>query len=72
MAMTSFVLPPYLCELNAIEVAWPRVKRIVRENNMAVAGKFSQQALQLQITEAINPVTQHSKTGKGATGLSHN
>ncbi|XP_029055242.2 uncharacterized protein C21orf140 homolog [Osmia bicornis bicornis] len=25
--------PPYMCELNPIELAWAKVKRIIRENN---------------------------------------
>lgn len=27
-------LPPYMCELNAIELAWAKVKRLVRETNI--------------------------------------
>lgn len=48
-------LPPYICEFNPIELAWAKVKRVIRENS--VDGEFSWQALQLQTTKAINSVT---------------
>jgi transposase len=28
-------LPPYMCELNVIELAWAKVKHLIRENNTA-------------------------------------
>ncbi|KAJ4429030.1 hypothetical protein ANN_26026 [Periplaneta americana] len=27
-------LPPYMCDLNAIELAWSKIKRIVRDTNV--------------------------------------
>ncbi|XP_063237876.1 uncharacterized protein LOC134539624 [Bacillus rossius redtenbacheri] len=48
-------LPPYMCELNAIELAWAKLKRLVRENN--TTGELSLQSLQIQTTQAMNSIT---------------
>jgi hypothetical protein len=45
-------LPPYMCEFNAIELAWAKVKRSVRENN--TAGQLSLHALQMQTAETMS------------------
>jgi transposase len=31
---TVVTLPPYVCDLNPTELAWAKIKRIVRENNV--------------------------------------
>lgn len=53
--------PPYMCEFNAIELAWAKVKRLIRENN--TTGEFSLEALQQQTKEAISAVTKEDWAG---------
>jgi hypothetical protein len=58
---TVLRLPPYMCELNAIELAWAKVKNTVRENN--ITGDLSLSKLQLATQEAINGVTKEDWIG---------
>lgn len=52
---TVLRLPPYMCELNAIELAWAKIKRVVREHN--VTGNLSLTKLQEVTSNAIASVT---------------
>lgn len=58
---TVIRLPPYMCEFNAIELAWAKIKRCIRESN--TVGEFSAQALQSHTLNAINSVTQEDWIG---------
>ncbi|CAH2097973.1 unnamed protein product [Euphydryas editha] len=54
-------LPPYMCDLNSIELAWAKVKRDVREHN--VNSDLSLKRLK-EVTEmAINQVTEEDWSG---------
>jgi hypothetical protein len=44
-----------MCEFNAVELAWAKIKRAVRDNN--TAGQLSLHALQMQTAEAMPSVT---------------
>ncbi|XP_068081808.1 uncharacterized protein [Anabrus simplex] len=48
-------LPPYMCEFNAIELAWSKAKRIVRESN--VTGDISMAKLEAVTRTAISSIT---------------
>jgi hypothetical protein len=50
-----------MCEFNAIELAWAKVKRAVRENN--TAGQLFLHALQMQTAEAMSSVTSEDWDG---------
>lgn len=52
---TVIRLPPYMCDLNAIELAWSKVKRFVRDHN--TTGDTSLVKLQAIVREAIKNVT---------------
>lgn len=52
---TVLRIPPYMCELSAIELIWAQMKRIVRENN--VTGDLSLQALNNIAKYAIASIT---------------
>lgn len=52
---TVLRLPPYMCELNPIELAWAKVKSIVRKNN--VTGNLNLAALKELTEKAIDAVT---------------
>ena len=48
-------LPPYMCELNPIELAWVKVKRKIREKNTTLT--LSSSDLEIFIQQAIQEVT---------------
>lgn len=48
-------LPPYHCDLNAIEYVWSSVKRFIRENN--VDGDLSLEKLKVLLSQAFTKVT---------------
>jgi hypothetical protein len=52
---TVFRLPPYMCDLSPIELAWSKVKNYVRENS--VTGDLSLEQLLDFTTEGIATVT---------------
>jgi transposase len=52
---TSIRLPPYMCDLNPIELAWRQSKDYVRSHN--TAGDISLRRLQELVQEAIKGVT---------------
>ncbi|KAJ4440857.1 hypothetical protein ANN_10704 [Periplaneta americana] len=52
---TEVRLPPYNCDLSAIELAWAKVKSVVREGNMT--GGLSFQKLRGITLKAIDAVT---------------
>ncbi|KAJ4431632.1 hypothetical protein ANN_20231 [Periplaneta americana] len=54
-------LPPYMCDLNAIELAWSKIKRIVRDTN--VTGDLSLTKLRETTKNAIQEVTRQDWTG---------
>ncbi|XP_076545701.1 uncharacterized protein LOC143305550 [Osmia lignaria lignaria] len=47
-------LPPYMCELNPMELAWSKVKRKIRERNTSL---LSSNELRMYAEEAVNEVT---------------
>ena len=48
-------LPPYMCDLNTIELAWAQVKRKIREKN--ITSNLSNSELELLTGQAISDVT---------------
>lgn len=52
---TVLRLPPYMCELNPIELVWAQIKKYVRDRN--TTGDMSQAHLKELIDEAINSIT---------------
>lgn len=54
-------LPPYMCELNAIELAWAKTKRLVRENN--TSGDFSLAKMEDVTRRAISIVSKEDWKG---------
>jgi hypothetical protein len=58
---TVVLLPPYTCDLNAIELAWAEIKRIVREHN--VTADLSLQKLLQTAHDAIGQVNQEDWEG---------
>lgn len=52
---TVIRLPPYMCELNAIELAWAKIKRVIREHN--ITGDLSLTKLQEVTRNAVMSVT---------------
>nr|XP_012143884.1 PREDICTED: uncharacterized protein LOC105662865 [Megachile rotundata] len=50
-------LPPYMCELNPIELVWAQIKRTIKEKNVST---LSNEALQSTLDEAINVVTKEN------------
>lgn len=54
-------LPPYMCDLNAIELAWSKIKRIVRDTN--VTGDLSLTKLRETTKNAIQEVTRQDWAG---------
>ena len=54
-------LPPYMCEFNPIELAWAKVKRLLRENN--VRGELSMQSLKEHTTNSFSCITREDWVG---------
>lgn len=54
-------LPPYNCDLNAIELAWAKIKRIFREHN--VTGDMSAANLHKHTVDAFSSVTSEDWEG---------
>lgn len=48
-------LPPYMCELNAIELAWAKLKNFVRSKN--VGGDINMTRLREIVLEGLNQIT---------------
>ncbi|KAJ8912988.1 hypothetical protein NQ315_000046 [Exocentrus adspersus] len=53
---TRIRTPPYMCELNPIELAWTRIKHLIRCRN--TTGEFSINALKEATQEAIKSITE--------------
>ena len=49
-------LPPYMCDLNPIELAWAQLKRKIRERNPS--STISKDDLETFIREALSEITQ--------------
>jgi hypothetical protein len=58
---TVLQLPPYMCDLNMTELAWAKIKCIVKEKN--VTGDLSVQSLQAFSEDAVNSVTKEDWEG---------
>jgi hypothetical protein len=58
---TVIRLPPYMCDLNPIELAWREIKDYVRSHN--AAGDMSPTTLQELLQEAIKGVTKEDWAG---------
>lgn len=52
---TPLRTPPYMCELNPIEMAWAQIKHFIRDRN--TSGDFSISKLRELLDEAIASVT---------------
>ena len=48
-------MPPYMCDLNPIELVWARIRRTVRKNN--IRGHLSLKKLEEVTTNAVLSVT---------------
>ncbi|KAJ4426397.1 hypothetical protein ANN_27211 [Periplaneta americana] len=59
--MFSALLPPYMCDLSAIELAWSSVKNYVRSHN--TTGDMSLKRLQELVQEGLKSVTKEDCTG---------
>nr|XP_034183419.1 protein FAM243A-like [Osmia lignaria] len=53
-------LPPYMCELNPIELAWAKIKRIIRENNNSTLSGIKLLNL---TTKAVDEITEEDWRG---------
>lgn len=54
-------LPPYHCDLNAIELAWSKIKRLIKDQN--IKGDFSLKLLKEKAEEAIEAVSERDWQG---------